>query len=157
MSSGRTKTPQPNTGAERSAVLLARLGRVAARRLNEELATTGLKPPHAAILVMLRDAGPMSQRELGERLQVDPSNLVVFLNALENDGLVARRRDPEDRRRHIVEATDEGVSRVPLCDDAVDALEDELFSELTAEERERLHGMLAALCVKGAVTEPAES
>jgi DNA-binding MarR family transcriptional regulator len=131
--------------SERSAVLLARLGRVAARRLNKELAATGLKPPEASILIMLRDLGPMSQRELGERLRVDPSNLVVFLNALEEEGLVARKRDPEDRRRHIVEATDAGRKRVPRCDEAVDALEDELFAELSAEDRERLHEMLARL------------
>ncbi len=130
---------------ERSAVLLARLGRLAARRLNEGLAATGLKPPHASILIMLRDLGPMSQRELGERLRVDASNLVVFLNALESEGLVARTRDPDDRRRHIVEATDAGIKRVPPCDDAVDKLEDELFSGLSAEDRERLHEMLMRL------------
>jgi DNA-binding MarR family transcriptional regulator len=145
MSAGRTESDARPVGAERSAVLLARLGRVAARRLNEELAATGLKPPHAAILIMLRDSGPLSQRELGERLRVDPSNLVVFLNALEEEGLIARRRDPEDRRRHIVEATEKGVNRVPICDDAVDALEEELFAELSPDERRSLHEMLSSL------------
>jgi DNA-binding MarR family transcriptional regulator len=154
MSAGRTESGPGNAGAERSAVLLARLGRLAARRLNEQLAATGLKPSHAAILILLRDAGPMSQRELGERLHVDPSNLVVFLNALEEDGLVARRRDPDDRRRHIVEATAEGVKRVPICDDAVDALEEELFAELSPDDRERLHTMLRSLS-EAAPREPA--
>jgi DNA-binding MarR family transcriptional regulator len=146
MSQGASENGDGSTRNERSAVLLARLGRVAARRLNEELAaTTGLKPPHASILIILRDQGPLSQRELGERLQIDPSNLVVFLNALESEGLVARTRDPKDRRRHIVEATEEGRKRLPPCDQAVDALEEELFSELSAEDRARLHEMLTRL------------
>jgi DNA-binding MarR family transcriptional regulator len=146
MSERRSENGDGSAKAERSAVLLARLGRVAARRLNEQLAaSTGLKPPHASILIMLRDQGPMSQRELGERLKIDPSNLVVFLNALESEGLVARRRDPDDRRRHIVEATDAGLKRLPPCDQAVDALEEELFSDLSAEDRERLHEMLTRL------------
>jgi DNA-binding MarR family transcriptional regulator len=135
--------------------MLARLGRVAGRRLNEQLAEIGLKPPHAAILLMLRDHGPVSQQELGERLHVDPSNLVSFLNSLEDDGLVLRRRDPADRRRHIVEITDAGIERVPVCNGPIDALEDELFAGLSPDDRKRLQTMLADLLMAVSVEEPA--
>jgi DNA-binding MarR family transcriptional regulator len=128
---------------ESSAFLLARLGRVASRQLTEELLGTGLKPSQASILILLRDLGPMSQQALGERLHVDPSNLVAFLNALEGEGLLVRKRDPSDRRRHIVEITPQGIKRAPGCDECVVALEDQLFAGLSAEDREHLHRMLA--------------
>lgn len=128
---------------ESSAFLLARLGRVAARQLSEELIGTGLKPPQASILILLRDLGPMSQQSLAQRLHVDPSNLVAFLNALEGEGLLVRKRDPADRRRHIVEITQQGVERAPGCAECVVAIEDQLFAGLSAEEREQLHGILA--------------
>jgi DNA-binding MarR family transcriptional regulator len=154
MASAKTDLPEKQTLVEQSAFLLARLGRVASRRLNEELAATGLKPPQAAILFLLRDVGPQSQQSLGERVHVDPSNLVAFLNALEDEGLLVRKRDPGDRRRHIVEITKQGIKRVPACNDPVYGLEDQLFAGLTAEEREQLHGLLARVLVTMSVEEP---
>src|ERR671919_1631356 len=127
---------------ERPVFLLARLGRIAARQLTEYLAVTGLKRPHAIVLMELRNFGPMSQQALGERLHVDPSNLVAFLNALEEDGLLVRRRDPDDRRRHIVEVTKEGTRRVPICDEPLDALEDQLFAGLDTKQRDQLRRLL---------------
>lgn len=142
---------------ERSAFLLARLGRVAGRRLADCLAGTGLKPPHAAILIELRDRGPISQRALGEALNVDPSNLVAFLNALEDEDLLVRRRDPEDRRRHIVEITESGRERVPVCNAPVGELEDELFAGLSEREREQLHSLLERTLATMSVEEPPAS
>jgi DNA-binding MarR family transcriptional regulator len=154
--STRIESPADSESAdvlESPTFLLARLGRVAARRLNEHLAVTGLKPSHAAILIELCAFGPISQQALGERLHVDPSNLVGSLNALERDGLVLRRRDPADRRRHIVEVTQEGIERLPACDNPVDALEDQLFAGLSSEERKQLHGLLGRILLTMSVEE----
>jgi DNA-binding MarR family transcriptional regulator len=159
--STRTKSPPGGPSAQSdppdvlasTAFLLARLGRVAGRRLNDHLAITGLRPPHAAILIELCAFGPMSQQSLGERLQVDPSNLVGFLNALEEDGLVIRRRAPDDRRRHIVEATEKGVARLPACDRPVDAVEDQLLAGLSPAERRQLHGLLGRILVTMSIDE----
>jgi DNA-binding MarR family transcriptional regulator len=139
---------------EASAFMLARLGRVAARQLSDRLAGTGLKPPEAVILITLRDLGPMSQQALGDRLHVDPSNLVAFLNSLENDGLVVRRRDPEDRRRHIVEITERGIERSPTCFGPVATLDDELLIGLSDDEKEELRDMLARVLATMEVDEP---
>jgi DNA-binding MarR family transcriptional regulator len=139
---------------EASAFMLARLGRVAARQLSDRLAETGLKPPQALILITLRDLGPMSQQALGDRLRVDPSNLVAFLNALEDEGLILRRRDPEDRRRHIVEITDLGMERCPACFGPVAALDDQLLAGLSADERDALREMLARVLATIEVEEP---
>jgi DNA-binding MarR family transcriptional regulator len=139
---------------ERSAFLLARLGRVAARRLNDELAATGLKPPETAVLIVLRDLGPLSQQALGRHLHVDPSNLVASLNSLESEGLLERRRDPDDRRRHIVEITKQGRKRLPACDDSVDSLEVQLFGGLTEQDRDQLNRILTRILLTAQIEEP---
>jgi DNA-binding MarR family transcriptional regulator len=138
----------------RPVFLLARLGRIAARQLDDYLAVTGLKRPHAAVLMELRNVGPMSQQSLGERLHIDPSNLVSFLNALEADELLVRRRDPADRRRHIVEITPEGSERIPVCDEPLDQLEDQLFAGLSADERDRLRDLLERTLTEMSIEEP---
>jgi DNA-binding MarR family transcriptional regulator len=146
-----TKAARRST--EGSAFLLARIGRVAARQLGDRLAETGLKPPEAAILITLRDRGPMTQQALGDRLHVDPSNLVAFLNGLEEQGLLVRRRDPTDRRRHIVEITEEGIERCPDCFRPIAELEGELLAGLNAEERHVLERMLERILTTMSVEE----
>jgi DNA-binding MarR family transcriptional regulator len=140
---------------EASSFLLARIGRVAARQLSDRLAETGLKPPEAVILTTLRNLGPMTQHALGDRMYVDPSNLVAFLNALEAEGLVVRRRDPDDRRRHIVEITAAGIERCPACFGPVAELDDQLLAGLSAEEKDVLRGLLARVLATMEVEEPA--
>ncbi len=77
MSATKTKPVEPDRDVlARPVFLLARVGRIAARRLDDYLAVTGLKRPHAGVLMELRNVGPMSQQSLGERLHIDPSNLV---------------------------------------------------------------------------------
>jgi DNA-binding MarR family transcriptional regulator len=156
MSSSTTQAAGTKQGdaLDRPVFQLARLGRIASRQLNDYLAVTGLKRPHAVILMELCNLGPTSQQALGERLHVDPSNLVAFLNSLEDDGLLVRRRDPDDRRRHIVEITKEGSGRIPACDQPLDALEDQLFTGLNDDERDQLRQLLGRVLMTMSVEEP---
>jgi DNA-binding MarR family transcriptional regulator len=123
--------------------LLAHLGRVAKRRFAEALEPTGLKGPQAFALMRLRDLGPISQQELADMLDLDPSKLVALLNQLESDGLAERRRDPGDRRRHIVEISPRGHQRLADADRVMADFEVEFFSGLTPDELHDLQGLLA--------------
>ena len=89
-------------------LLLALLGQEAMRRLRAAHTAHNLKPRQFQILGLLHDHGGLAQRELGQTMGVDPSILVTLLNPLEADGLVARERDPADRRRHLVTLTPAG-------------------------------------------------
>ena len=70
---------------------------------------------------------------------------MAILNNLEGDGLVERRRDPIDRRRHIVEITPDGVTAVCAVERAVAEVEHDAFAGLTADEIEQLHTLLSRL------------
>ncbi|MFC7529335.1 MarR family winged helix-turn-helix transcriptional regulator [Actinoplanes sp. GCM10030250] len=126
----------------RLSLLLARHGGSTDARIREALTTSGVTPRHAIVLMHL-DGGRIGQRDLGTRLGVDPSVLVTLLNALEDRDLVRRRRDPADRRRHIVEITEAGVAAATKLGAAIGRVEDELFADLTAQERDTLHALLA--------------
>lgn len=73
---------------------------------------------------------------------IDANNLVLLLNEMEAAGLVLRRRDPADRRRHIVEVADEGRKAFVLAERGRGVIEDDVLSALSAEERETLRRLL---------------
>ena len=74
---------------------------------------------------------------------MDANNLVLLLNELEDEGLVRRVRDPADRRRHLVQVTEEGLGRFDRARQARTVVEDEVLSPLSAAERDDLHRLLA--------------
>ena len=94
------------------------------------------------LLSNLRD-GALPQSELCTSMHLDPNNCVLMLNDLEAAGHVERRRDPADRRRHIVVLTPAGRKALARCGRAVESLEDEVLGALAPEEREALRGCSA--------------
>lgn len=77
----------------------------------EAIEDSGLHPGQLTVLGVLSDRGGMSQKRLGEQSQIEKSSMVLFLDALDAEGLVRRERDPDDRRAHIVQLTREGAGR----------------------------------------------
>jgi DNA-binding MarR family transcriptional regulator len=104
-----------------------------------------LKPRQFQILGLLHDHGGLAQRELVQTMAVDPSILVTLLNSLEADGLVARERDPADRRRHLVTLTPAGERHLADASAAQKRTEDALFAALDTEQREQLRSLLIVL------------
>src|SRR5438094_4405848 len=93
--------------------LLEHLARVGRRAAESSMSPGGLRPRHLIALKLLSERGPASQQGLAEALSLDPSNVVGLLNELEERGLITRRRDRADRRRHIVEVSPRGKKE--LC------------------------------------------
>jgi DNA-binding MarR family transcriptional regulator len=121
-------------------VLLTRLNRLVYRHATEE--ALGMRLKQFALLSMLRDQGSVSQQALGEQMHVDANNLVLLLNDAEANGWVERRRDPTDRRRHIVVLTDAGVEALKRAEEAIEDVEDQVLGPLNAEERATLRRLL---------------
>jgi len=122
--------------------LLEHLARVGRRAAETSLEPGGLRPRHFITLRLLSDHGPASQQGLAEALRLDPSNVVGLLNELEERGLVTRRRDPVDRRRHIVELSDVGRVELDEASARLGCVEDELLAALSPQERETLYELL---------------
>src|SRR4051794_39489143 len=124
---------------------MIKLGRITTHRFTEALEPFGIRPRHVAALIELRDSGQVTQQSLCGQLHVDPTNLVAILNELEQRGLATRRRDPEDRRRHIVEVSKKGLAMIEKASEVMDGVEEELVEGLDSGEREQLEAALAAI------------
>jgi DNA-binding MarR family transcriptional regulator len=122
--------------------LLDYLARVGRRAAEASMAPGGLRPRHLIALKLLQEHGSVSQQALAETLSLDPSNVVGLLNDLEERRLITRRRDPEDRRRHIVEVSSLGEEELELANARLSCVEDELLTALSAEERSTLYDLL---------------
>jgi DNA-binding MarR family transcriptional regulator len=123
-----------------SMVLLTRLNRLVYRHATEE--ALGMRLKQYALLSVLRELESMSQQALGEQMHVDANNLVLLLNDSEASGWLERRRDPTDRRRHIVVLTDAGLEALAHAEEAIEDVEDQVLGPLSAEERATLRNLL---------------
>ena len=124
--------------------LIDHLARISRRAADAAMADGSLRPRHVIALTLLGERGPMTQHAVGAALSLDPSNVVGLLNELEERGLITRRRDPADRRRHIVEVSATGADELTQTYTQLGLVEDELFKTLTCEQRSTLHELLAS-------------
>ena len=121
-------------------LLLTQLARLVSRRSTPELLGQTLK--ELAVLSYLRDYYETTQQSLTEGLCIDANYCVLLLNDLETSDYVERRRDPSDRRRHIVTMTEMGRSALHRAEAAQQTLEDEILVGLNHEERIALTHLL---------------
>jgi DNA-binding MarR family transcriptional regulator len=121
-------------------VLLTRLAKQVYRRSDEDLLGMHLRLLMALSYVRDHDGAP--QQELAEALCMDANNVVLLLNELEELGHVTRRRDPVDRRRHLVELTQAGGRALMDAERAQETIEDEVLQALDAGERATLWRLL---------------
>jgi DNA-binding MarR family transcriptional regulator len=127
----------PSTGP---ILLLTQLSRLVSRRSTPELLGQTLK--ELAALSFLRDFDESTQQALTDGLCIDANYCVLLLNDLEATDYVERRRDPTDRRRHIVTMTDKGRKALHRAEAAQQTLEDEILVALDPEERATLAHLL---------------
>jgi MarR family transcriptional regulator, lower aerobic nicotinate degradation pathway regulator len=128
--------------------LLKKLGFRAKERGLEAYERIGLNPYHHAILITVEAGPPETQGAIAETLGYDKGQLVGLLDELEERSLIERRRDPEDRRRHLVQMTEEGNRTLRRLRGLARELEDEFLEPLSEAERAKLHALLFKLAAK---------
>ena len=134
--------------------LLIQINKALHRRTSEEL--LGMRLKSFLLLGYVRDRGAVSQQELETGLLMDANSVVLLLNETEAAGFSVRRRDPADRRRHMVELTAAGRAAVERAEKAREGIEDEVLADLSPEERATLRKLLRAV-LEGLLRVPAES
>jgi DNA-binding MarR family transcriptional regulator len=78
------------------------------QRMQAALADMGMTGRDLGVLRVIAGGEAESQQEVAAVLGVDPTSMVALLDALEHRGILARRPSERDRRRNIVELTDDG-------------------------------------------------
>jgi DNA-binding MarR family transcriptional regulator len=121
-------------------VLVTRLARQVYQTATESV--LGMELKQFSLLNHLREDSGVPQQQLGENLCLGANHLVLLLNAVEAAGWAERRRDPADRRRHLVHRTAAGTAAVARAEKAMDSVEDRVLGQLSPAERSALRALL---------------
>lgn len=133
-------------------VLTSRLGYLlkhAYLRLTEEssraLAPYGIDGRELAVLAVLDAHDELSQLDAAGKLGIDRTTMVSLVDALEDKGLVERRRSPRDRRKNIVQLTPAGAERLRDAEFARQEMERRFLAPLSSTDATRLVRTLQSL------------
>ncbi len=124
---------------------LSRTARVVARAFDDALATADGSLPVWLVLLNLKIHRDTNQRQLAEAVGISGATLTHHLNAMEQEGLLRRRRDPSNRRNHIVELSPAGELAFIRLAAAARAFDERLRSRLSSDELATLRSLLERL------------
>jgi DNA-binding MarR family transcriptional regulator len=127
--------------------LLARIGFAIKAAAFEMYEQADFSPYHYSILALLDEGARTTQGAIADALQFDRSQLVGLLDVLEDRGLIQRRRDEADRRRHVVTLTSAGRKQLAEFRTITEKIESQFLEPLDAEGRATLHALLSQLAV----------
>ena len=137
--------PVPKPAAPPIGLRLATVARQVGRAFDEVLGAEGGSRSTWLILMTLKGGPVANQRVLAESVGIDGATLTHHLNGMESDGLLTRRRDPDNRRVHLVELTEAGDAAFLRMAGAATAFDRRLRAGLTKAEVEVLEGLLGRL------------
>ena len=124
---------------------LTRTSRAVSRAFVDALAAVGGSLPTWRVLLSLHGAPVANQRQLATAVGIQGATLTHHLNAMESAGLLTRRRDPANRRVHIVELTEQGSGAFDRMRTAAITFDQQLRTDLGAADIDNLLQLLARL------------
>ncbi|WP_031467469.1 MarR family winged helix-turn-helix transcriptional regulator [Sciscionella sediminilitoris] len=125
---------------------VGRVSRAIARGFDEALNAAGGSFSTWIVLLELKLNPGANQRALAAEIGIEPATLTHHLNGMERSGLITRRRDPANRRVHIVELTEAGEARFAELAEAAREFDARVRSGFSAAEIGSLRALLGRLC-----------
>lgn len=135
----------PRPAGQPLGVRLANTAKTVGQAFDAALAAAGGSRPSWLVLMSLKSDPVANQRELAAAVGIRGATLTQHLNAMEADGLVTRRRDPDNRRVHLVELTEHGEAAFHRMREAAATFDRRLRSGLDVQDVDRLEYLLDRL------------
>jgi len=132
---------------------LAQVAKAVNRAFDDALARAGGSLPVWLVLIALKSRQSANQRQLADAVGIQGPTLTHHLNAMESAGLLTRRRDPENRRVHLVELTTAGDQLFLRLREAAMSFDRRLRAGLSDDDTTQLEQLLDRL--RANVTRPA--
>jgi MarR family transcriptional regulator for hemolysin len=124
---------------------LAGTAKTVSRAFDDALAEAGGSVPVWLVLISLKSQRLRNQRELAAAVGIREATLTHHLNSMDEQGLITRRRDPANRRVHLVELTDAGEAAFHRLRGAATDFDKRLRAGLSDEDIDLLAGLLGRL------------
>jgi MarR family transcriptional regulator for hemolysin len=140
LSFGMPRPTRPPVGLH-----LAQVAKVVSRTFDDALAEAGGSLPVWLILITLKSRQLANQRQLAAAVGIQGATLTHHLNAMESAGVVTRRRDPDNRRVHLVELTPAGDALFLRLREAAMTFDEQLRAGLSDRDVTQLHRLLGNL------------
>ena len=126
--------------------LIGQISKLTNRRVNELLKKSGVDEINAAqgtIIFVLSKEGPMQIKDIGKKTGLAKTSLTSMLDRMEQQGLIKKIENEEDRRSTIIEVCEDTKSFTEMLDQIGAQMDEELYRGLKAKEIERFEATLA--------------
>ena len=125
--------------------LLARIFYAMRQRTEDALRPHNLTPMQFTILSSLKTWDGLSSAELSRRFGVTPQTMGEMIGNLERRALIARVQDPANRRALKLSLTTAGGRLFDDCEAAMQAVEAEMFEDMSARDLDALKSRMIGL------------
>jgi MarR family transcriptional regulator for hemolysin len=126
-------------------LFVTRRSRALSRAFDDALAESGGTLPAWLVLASIKGARHGTQRDMAADVGIEGATLTHHLNRMEAAGLVARERDPQNRRAQVVELTEAGDAEFRGLLSRVQAFDRRLRAGFTDDELATLRNLLDRL------------
>lgn len=138
--------------ASHTGYLLRMVSNAVSQRFARKLAGEDVTVAEWAMLRSLYGGGAIAPSALAEKMGMTKGAISKLADRLHEKGLISRTGNPEDRRGHSLSLSTAGAMKVPLLAGFADDNDAAFFAVLSAEEHERLRGLLRTLIVKNGLS-----
>ena len=95
-----------------------------------------------SVLLRIRFQGVATQYDLVELFKVSGAYIAKLLRKFEDNGYIARKEDPENRRKKLVKLTDEGIKKTDELIEVIQNWEDKVTAGISEDEIKTLKEIL---------------
>jgi len=124
---------------------LAQTAKIVRRAFDDALIAGGGSLPVWSVLISVKLRGAGNQRELAQSVGIQDATLTHHLNAMEANGLLVRRRDPANRRIHLVELTPSGEALFLKLRETAMAFDRQLRAGLDQDDLDKVRSVFSRL------------
>ena len=112
---------------------------------NQQVTAHGLTYPRARALFRLAKKQNMTQSELACELELEQATMVRLLDRMEENGLIERRPDANDRRVKLIVLTSHGEEQAALVKAIADRMREQIFAAVDERDLRASIALLEAV------------
>lgn len=126
-------------------LIIQKLFEINKRAMAKFESCAGISPSRLEILRELYQSEEITQRALQKKINIDHAAVTRHLKQLEDNGMIIRRKNPEDQRFTFVQLSEEGKRKVSAYCEEKQRFISSFLKGFSVEENEVLLQMLTRL------------